>query len=177
MDLKTIGGSYMAYARRYFIEMNGRSSRKQLDRANDDRKKLRTLVDDAIGENDCWIVPTCPVGIAFPHNPSQGRLPFTSKKDGGKLETTMVPYWPMTLTFVMPFTVTGHPVVTMPLGTVDVGNNVQVPIGVQVVGKRGEDMELLKTCRQMEDLLWGKNVGPPKPPSCRDSNGDDTLWF
>ena len=150
-----------------------KSSTKQLDNANADRDAVRTLVDAVIGENDCWILPTCPIGVAFAHQ-GQGRLPFTFLNEGEK-ETKMVPYWPMTLTFVMPFTVSGHPVVTMPVGTVDVGGGVSIPVGCQVVGKRGEDVALLDTCRRIEDLLWGEGVGPPRPPSIgKKLEGD--LW-
>ena len=178
LNLKSIGGSYMAYARRYFVEMNGRSSRQQLQRANEHRDELRGAVDAILGDHDCWILPTCPVGVAFPHQ-GQGRLPFTARNEEGVLAQKMVPYWPMTLTFVMPFTVTGHPVVTMPVGTVDAGHGVVLPVGVQVVGRRGEDVALLATCRRMEDALWGKGVGPPTPPACRGEvavDGEDPLW-
>jgi len=75
MDLRMIGKTYMAYAKRYFIEMNGRSSTKGLLRANEDRALLRETVDAILGENDVWVLPTCPVGVAFPHNPMQGRMP------------------------------------------------------------------------------------------------------
>ena len=55
--------------------MNGRSSEQNLLCANDNRALLRETVDDIIGENDAWVLPTCPTGIAFPHNPTQGRMP------------------------------------------------------------------------------------------------------
>ena len=78
--------------------------------------------------------------------------------EGGPI-TKSTPYWPLTLTFVQPFTITGHPVVTMPMGTIDVGGGVALPVGCQIVGRRGGDVELLAVCRAIEDGLWGDRVG------------------
>ena len=99
---------------------------------------------------------------------------YTTLNEDGAPMTKSTPYWPLTLTFVQPFTITGHPVVTMPMGTIDVGGGVTLPVGCQVVGRRGGDVELLATCRAIEDGLWGENVGPPRPPSIEMSAPD--LW-
>ena len=117
LNLKEIGGTYMTYAKRYFVEMNGRANEKALNRADASRNTLRSTIDDIIGDNDFWMLPTCPVGIAFPHNPTQGRMPYSSLNEENEVVTKQLPYWPLTLTYVMPFTITGHPIVTMPIGT------------------------------------------------------------
>ncbi len=49
----------------------------------------------------------------------------------------------------IPFSVTGSPVVTMPLGLTD--NN--LPVGIQVVGSRFHDLQILQNCRQLNNKL------------------------
>ena len=92
----------------------------------------------------------------------------------------MVPYWQAMLPFVTPFTVTGHPVVTVPMGHVEVGGGVSgtaVPFGVQVVGRIGDDANLLATAKHIEDALWGEGVGPPIPQAALAAcEGDEALW-
>ena len=71
MNLKEIGKAYIAFSKRFFVEMNGRSSTKVLDNAVVYRDELRQIIDDIIGENDVWILPTCPAGLAFDLNPNK----------------------------------------------------------------------------------------------------------
>ena len=49
------------------------------------------------------------------------------------------------------FNMTGHPVVTMPIGLSPEG----LPIGVQVVGSRWQEMALLNTVRQIASVTRG----------------------
>jgi amidase len=176
-DMRSSGRCYGTYAKRYFIEQGGRSEQKHLDAADGLREGLREAVDGIIGDSDAWVLPVTPTGFAIAHNPTKGRVPV----DTGDAEkgTAMVPYWQAMLPFVMPFTVTGHPVVTVPMGHVELDDGVGtvVPVGVQVVGRIGEDAKLLTTAKRIEDALWGKGVGPPAPPVAVASNeGDAALW-
>ena len=50
--------------------------------------------------------------------------------------------------FAVPFNVSGHPAASLNVGTVD-----GLPVGVQLVGRRGGDRELLDLCEQLEDAL------------------------
>jgi Asp-tRNA(Asn)/Glu-tRNA(Gln) amidotransferase A subunit family amidase len=176
-DMRSAGRCYGTYAKRYFIEQGGRSEQKHLDSADELREGLREAVDGIIGDNDAWVLPVTPTGFAIAHNPTKGRVPV----DTGDAEKgmAMVPYWPAMLPFVTPFTVTGHPVVTLPLGHVELddGAGVVVPVGVQVIGRIGEDVKLLSIAKRIEDALWGTGVGPPAPPVAVASNeGDAALW-
>ena len=158
-DMRSAGRCYGTYARRYFIEQGGRSEQKHLDAADGLREELRETVDAIIGDNDAWVLPVTPTGIAIAHNPTKGRVPVHTAE-----ETAMVPYWQAMLPFVTPFTVTGHPVVTVPMGHVEVGGGVSgtaVPFGVQVVGRIGDDANLLATAKHIEDALWGEGVDRP----------------
>ena len=134
-DLKQINKAYIAFSKRFFVEMNGRSSEKALDNAVIYREELRQIIDGIIGENDALILPTCPAGLPFDLNPKKSRI-NVHQEDGA---SKAVPYWPAVLTYVLPFTISGHPVVTLPIGKIGA-----LPLGVQVVGKRGSDEHLLQ---------------------------------
>ena len=75
----------------------------------------------------------------------KGLTKVLEAKKNGDMKAT--PYWPSVLTYVLPFTISGHPIVTMPIGKIG-----DLPLGVQVIGKRDGDDELLNVCRVLEDL-------------------------
>ena len=64
------------------------------------------------------------------------------------------------LSYVTPLTVLGYPVVSMPIGSAKTPCGHVVPVGAQVVGKRGADAELLAICAAIEGVTGG---GPPLP--------------
>ena len=53
--------------------------------------------------------------------------------------------------FTMPFNLTGMPALTLPCGHGSHG----LPIGIQLVGRRGDDWRVLKAGARLEDLLPG----------------------
>ena len=81
----------------------------------------------------------CPVtvGPAIPHCPAGTPV---------QVDDRTVPYWMGGLAYTGPFNVTGHPVVVMPLSRSEEG----LPIGVQVVGRRWEEMKLLAVAEAIE---------------------------
>ena len=96
-----------------------------------------------------WDVLLCPVtaGPAFPH--CQPRTPIAV--DGG-----VVAYWTATAAYTTPFSLTGHPAVVLPMARSAEG----LPIGLQVVGRRWGDMQLLAIARQLAEV-----IGPfQRPP-------------
>ncbi|MDJ0570053.1 MAG: amidase family protein [Pleurocapsa sp. MO_192.B19] len=56
----------------------------------------------------------------------------------------------------MLFNLTGHPVVVIPIGQTKNG----LPIGVQIVGKRWQDLELLAIAQKLTEVT-GKLKLPP----------------
>jgi amidase len=54
------------------------------------------------------------------------------------------------------FNVTGHPVVTMPIGRSPQG----LPVGIQVVGRRWQEMALLDVSEQIAALTPGYRQPP-----------------
>eukprot|EP00897_Mesotaenium_endlicherianum_P000740 jgi/Mesen1/10667/ME000009S10462 len=85
-----------------------------------------------------WVLPVCGV-LPFEHNPSH--RPF-------QINGADVPYWRPLRGCVVPVSVTGHPVVTMPLALVD-----GLPCGMQVVGRLGRDEDLLALCVILEEMI------------------------
>ena len=81
----------------------------------------------------------CPVtvGPAIPHC-----APGTPVQVDGQT----VPYWMGGLAYTGPFNLTGHPVVVLPMTR----SPEDLPIGVQVVGRRWEDMKLLAVAEAIE---------------------------
>ena len=51
----------------------------------------------------------------------------------------------------MPFNYSGHPAVVIPIGQTQKG----LPIGLQIVGNRWREMELLTIAGQIEEILDG----------------------
>jgi amidase len=100
---------------------------------------------------DVWICPVA-AGPAFTHRrPAMQRPGEPIEIDGSQ-----VSYWRGNVCFTTLFSLTGSPVVTMPLAQSREG----LPIGMQLVGRRWQDMALLAVARCLEEL-----TGPfPRPP-------------
>lgn len=98
------------------------------------RNEVRAIIDGILDKHDVWVLPVCAVQ-PFAHNPSHLHVDVNGEQ---------LSYWRALLPYVLPLTLTGHPVVTMPTGMLD-----GLPVGVQVVGKRGTDAQLLRHAARM----------------------------
>jgi len=115
------------------------------------RDALLGALERFLGEWDAWI---CPVSAtpAFEH-----RRPAT-KKPGEPIEVDgrKLPYWVAAISYTTVFNLTGNPVVVLPVARSGEG----LPIGVQVVGKKWEDMRLLGLAESLAEV-----TGPfQRPP-------------
>ncbi len=101
-------------------------------------------MDEALTQWDVWL---CPVAMnsAFTH--------FTHCKSGTviRVDDRSVPYSMASGAYVVPFNLTGHPVVVIPIGQTQNG----LPIGMQIVGKRWQDMELLAIAQEIDQVIGG----------------------
>jgi amidase len=106
-----------------------------------------------------WDVLICPVtsSTAFEHLPLKryvGPQPVYKKKkidvDGRQIH-----YGLASVGLTSPFNVTGNPVVVVPIGKAKNG----MPFGVQILGKRWQDIKLLSIVGEIENCL--NRVGPP----------------
>ncbi|MCU0537374.1 MAG: amidase [Hydrococcus sp. Prado102] len=93
---------------------------------------------------DSWDIFLCPVATvpAFTHRPTGHPIEVDGKK---------LPYIMGCGAYTTIFNLTGNPVVTIPIGRSQTG----LPIGVQIVGKRWRDMELLAIAQQIAELTEG----------------------
>jgi amidase len=115
------------------------------------RDLLIGALDRFLSAWDVWICPVT-AGPAFTH-----RRPAV-QRPGEPLEIdgSQVSYWRGNVCFTTVLSLTGNPVVTMPLAQTADG----LPIGMQLVGRRWHDMELLSVAAALAAL-----TGPfPRPP-------------
>ncbi len=109
------------------------------------RDDCRNQVNQFLDKYDAWIVPVTSV-LPFDHNPNHDKL---------KINENLVSYWQATISYCIPFTLTGNPVITLPVGIID-----KLPVGIQVIGKRWEDEKLISICKLLEEVFGELN--PPK---------------
>ena len=112
--------------------------------------KALTIRDHLIAQMDHfladWDAYLCPVSsiTAFPHQAkgkpievNQIKLPYTTACGG----------------YAILFNFTGHPVVVIPIGK----SKAELPIGVQIVGKRWQDLELLEIAQKISQIIGDFN--------------------
>jgi amidase len=96
-----------------------------------------------------WDVFICPVTTrdAFPHmEPSHISFGYNLYDEPIMVDDKALNYWTACLSYTSPFNMTGHPVVVIPAGYSKDG----MPIGVQIVGRRWHDMELLDMAKLID---------------------------
>jgi amidase len=109
--------------------------------------RLTGEVEKFLSQWDAWLCPTS-VSQAFPHLASGECIDVGGQK---------VPYLSATSAYTATFNLTGHPVVVLPVAKL-VGS--PLPLGIQVVGRRWLDEELLAVSEALTDV-----TGPfQKPP-------------
>jgi len=100
-----------------------------------------------------WDVFICPVTTrpAYKHRePNDTIFGYNIYDDSIPVDEHQLNYWMASAAYTSPFNTTGHPAVTIPAGYSKDG----MPIGVQVVGRRWHDMELLDIA-EMIDAVAG----------------------
>ncbi|HEY9768342.1 MAG TPA: amidase [Coleofasciculaceae cyanobacterium] len=103
------------------------------------RDRIIAQMDKAFNAWDVWL---CPVAMttAFTHRPKGAVITIEGRK---------VPYFLANGGYTMLFNLTGHPVVVIPIGQTENG----LPIGMQIVGKRWREMELLAIADKINQLV------------------------
>lgn len=105
-------------------------SAAQLAEAEDIRRLFTAEVDALLERHDALVTPALPV------------VPPT-------LEEAMDPQTILPLTrFLRPFNLSGHPAITLPARSVD-----GLPIGLQIVGRKGDDARLCAVARWLVDCV------------------------
>jgi amidase len=100
------------------------------------RDALIGALENFLDQHDVWLCPVT-VGPAIRHCPVGTRI---------EVDDRTVPYWMAGLAYTAPFNMTGNPVAVLPLGRSAEG----LPIGVQVAGRRWEDLKVLAVAEAID---------------------------
>lgn len=114
------------------------------------RDRLIGELEGFLGQWDAWLCPVAST-VAYPQQPL-GRL---RKPPTIRVDERPLAYFEATVGMTVPFSLTGSPVVCMPAGVVD-----GLPVGLQWVGRRWRDEELLAVCAAAERVLGGYRPPP-----------------
>jgi amidase len=110
------------------------------------RDQFIAEMDTALEPWDVWI---CPVAAttAFTHRPAWSAIDIDGRS---------YPHATANGIYLLPFNVSGHPAVVIPIGK----NQAGLPIGVQIIGKRWREMELLSIAQEIDRVI-GRFQRPP----------------
>lgn len=114
------------------------------------REQLIVTLEAFLDEWDAWLCPVAPT-VAYPHCKLGGLKPPPRIQ----VDDHALPYIEATVSMVVPFSLTGSPVTVLPAGIED-----GLPVGLQLVGRRWHDEELLATCAQIESCFDGYTLPP-----------------
>jgi amidase len=109
-------------------------------------------LEDFLVDYDLWVVPVSAT-TAFPHlAPSRSFGDFSVYDTPVQVDGKPVPYYVATQAWTGLFSLTESPVLAFPIGVDGQG----MPIGVQLVGRRFRDRDLLAAAAQLAALNGGK---------------------
>jgi amidase len=104
-----------------------------------ERDEFTAQLDEALLPWDVWLTPVAATP-AFTHRPSWSEIEIDGKS---------YPHAVANGAYTMPFNLSGHPAVVIPIGQTENG----LPIGLQIVGKRWHEMELLATAEELDRVV------------------------
>ena len=111
-----------------------------------ERDQFTAYMDEVLEPWDAWITPVAAT-VAFTHRPSWTAI---------SINGVDYPYVVANGAYSMPFNLSGHPAVVIPAGLTDEG----LPMGLQIVGKRWKEMELIAIAQQIDDVVKGFHHPP-----------------
>lgn len=106
-----------------------------------ERDRFIARIDEALEPWDVWLVPVAATP-AFTHRPAWSAVAIDGRS---------YPHAVANGAYTMPFNLSGHPAVVIPIGQAKNG----LPIGMQVVGKRWREMELLAIAQALDTAIGG----------------------
>lgn len=111
-----------------------------------EREDFIANLDAALDDWDVWLTPVAATP-AFSHRPAWSAIDIDGRP---------YPHAVANGAYTMPFNLSGHPAVVIPIGQTTAG----LPIGLQLVGKRWREMELLAIAQDL-DRVVGQFCHPP----------------
>jgi amidase len=106
-----------------------------------ERDRFTAQLDQALETWDVWLMPVAAT-VAFHHCPAWSAIDIDSKS---------YPHAVANGAYTMPFNLSGHPAIVIPIGQTSNG----LPIGIQIVGKRWKEMELMAIAQQLDAVIGG----------------------
>lgn len=110
------------------------------------RDEAITRSEDFLSGWDAFLAPVAP-GPAFRHQSTRG--------DALPVDDREVDYWSF-MNFCVPYNLTGQPSIVLPIGQTPDG----LPVGVQIIGRRWNDMRLLAIAAALEPFT-SEGLTPP----------------
>lgn len=104
-----------------------------------ERDRFTAQMDEALEPWDVWLTPVAATP-AFTHRPAWSAIEIDGKP---------YPHAVANGAYTMPFNLSGHPAVVIPIGQTHNG----LPIGMQIVGKRWKEMELLALALELDQVI------------------------
>ena len=104
-----------------------------------ERDRFTSQLEQALEQWDAWLVPVAATS-AFTHRPNWSAI---------DIDGVSYPHSAANGAYTMPFNLTGHPAVVIPVGQTQTG----LPIGLQIVGKRWGEMELLMIAEELDKIV------------------------
>lgn len=120
------------------LEVAKRQTMKVYGRAQDERRDFVVKLDRMMQGVDFLILPTCPCPP-----PAIGDHEVRIGSWTGSIRAAL-------MTYTAPFNLSGLPAISVPLPRMEG----KVPVGMQIVAKRGEDARLLAFAQRLEMVLW-----------------------
>jgi amidase len=111
-----------------------------------ERDRFIADMDEALEPWDVWLCPVAAT-VAFTHCPAWNAVDVDGKS---------YPHAVASGTYTIPFNLSGHPAVVIPIGKTQNG----LPIGMQIVGKRWREMELLAIAESIDKVVGGLQNPP-----------------
>lgn len=111
-----------------------------------ERDLITAQIDKALEPWDVWLTPVAATA-AFTHRPAWSAVDIDGRA---------YPHAVANGAYTMPFNLSGHPAVVIPVGKTPEG----LPVGLQIVGKRWQEMELLAIAQQIDDIVGGFTPPP-----------------
>lgn len=98
-------------------------------------------LDTALEFWDVWLTPVAATP-AFTHRPSWNAVEVDGRSYAHGVASGA---------YTMPFNLSGHPAVIIPIGQ----TKNRLPIGMQIIGKRWKEMELIAIAQQIDAVIGG----------------------
>ncbi|MGG6268475.1 amidase [Leptolyngbya sp. AN03gr2] len=104
-----------------------------------ERDRFTAELDQALEPWDAWIMPVAATP-AFTHRPAWSEIEVNGKS---------YPHSIANGAYTIPFNLSGHPAIVILIGQTQNG----LPIGLQIVGKRWQEMELIAIAQELDSVV------------------------